>query len=146
MLPLSSLSTLRCAWASTTSAYEADLKHVLSGNDILELQKLIRRVPVSDHVVRYAVRLARATRGREESPAFVKEWVSWGAGPRASQFLVLAGKARAILDGRFAVSVDDVAALARPTLQHRLILNYRAEAEGVRPGDLVDRLLGVVTP
>jgi MoxR-like ATPase len=72
--------------------------------------------------------------------------VSWGAGPRASQYLVLAGKARAILDGRFAVSLDDVAALARPTLQHRLILNYRAEAEGLRAGDLVDRLLGVVEP
>ena len=70
----------------------------------------------------------------------------WGAGPRASQFLILAAKARAILDGRFAVSTDDVAALARPTLQHRLILNYRAEAEGQRPGELVDRLLSVVTP
>jgi MoxR-like ATPase len=74
------------------------------------------------------------------------EYIAWGAGPRASQFLILAGKARAILDGRFAVSIDDVAALARPTLQHRLILNYRAEAEGVRPGDLVDRLLGHVVP
>jgi MoxR-like ATPase len=72
--------------------------------------------------------------------------VQWGAGPRASQFLILAGKARAILDGRFAVAIDDVAALARPTLQHRLILNYRAEADGVRPGDLIDRLLGVVAP
>ena len=80
------------------------------------------------------------------APAFIKEAVSWGAGPRASQFLILAAKARAILDGRFAASIDDVAALARPTLQHRLILNYRAEAEGQRPGELVDRLLSVVTP
>ena len=72
--------------------------------------------------------------------------MSWGAGPRASQFLILAGKARAILDGRFAVSIEDVAALARPILQHRLILNYRAEAEGLRAGDLVDRLLATVTP
>jgi len=72
--------------------------------------------------------------------------VSWGAGPRASQYLILAAKARAILDGRFAASTDDVIALARPTLQHRLILNYRAEAEGLRAGDLVDRLLAAVTP
>ena len=104
-------------------------------------------MPVADHVVRYAVALARATRPQEaNAPPFVREYLQWGAGPRASQFLVLAGKARAILDGRFAVSIDDVAALARPTLQHRLIPNYRAEAEGVRSGDLVDRLLGVVTP
>ena len=83
---------------------------------------------------------------REPTPAFIREAVSYGAGPRASQFLILAAKARAILDGRFAVSVDDVAALARPTLQHRLILNYRAEAEGLRAGEIVDRLLSVVTP
>jgi MoxR-like ATPase len=119
---------------------------VLSPQRILRLQELVRRVPAADHVVKYAVALARSTRPKESTVPFVKEYVSWGAGPRASQYLILAGKARAILDGRFAVSVDDVAALARPTLQHRLILNYRAEAEGVRPGDLVDRLLGVVTP
>ena len=120
---------------------------MLSPARILELQALVRRVPVADHVVRYAVALARATRPKDgAAPAFVKDFVQWGAGPRASQFLILAGKARAILDGRFAVSIDDVAALARPTLQHRLILNYRAEAEGVRPGDLIDRLLAVVAP
>jgi MoxR-like ATPase len=104
-------------------------------------------VPAADHVVKYAVALARATRAQAaNAPDFIKEYVAWGAGPRASQFLILAGKARAILDGRFAVSIDDVAALARPTLQHRLIVNYRGEAEGVRPGDLIDRLLGVVEP
>ncbi|MBK9030442.1 MAG: MoxR family ATPase [Myxococcales bacterium] len=131
----------------STSGHTAELTRVLSPARILELQALVRRVPVADHVVRYAVALARATRPKDGvAPAFVKDFVQWGAGPRASQFLILAGKARAILDGRFAVSIDDVAALARPTLQHRLILNYRAEAEGVRPGDLIDRLLGVVTP
>jgi MoxR-like ATPase len=129
-----------------TSDYRAELRRVLSPQLILELQELVRRVPAADHVIRYAVALARATRPGPHAPDFVTKYVSWGAGPRASQFLILAGKARAILDGRFAVSIDDVAALARPTLQHRLILNYRAEAEGLRPGDLIDRLLGVVTP
>ena len=104
-------------------------------------------MPAADHVVKYAVALARSTRPTSpNAPAFIREAVSWGAGPRASQFLILAAKARAILDGRFAVGVDDVAALARPTLQHRLILNYRAEAEGRRAGDLVDQLLGVIAP
>ncbi len=131
----------------STTDYRARLDRVLSPARILELQDLVRRVPAADHVVRYAVALARATRPQDgNAPPFVKEYLQWGAGPRASQFLILAGKARAILDGRFAVSLDDVAALARPTLQHRLILNYRAEAEGVRTGDLIDRLLGVVTP
>jgi len=131
----------------STSDYRIRLDRVLSPVRVLELQSLVRRVPVADHVVRYAVALARSTRPQErDAPPFVKEYLQWGAGPRASQFLILAGKARAILDGRFAVSLDDVAALARPTLQHRLILNYRAEAEGVRQGDLIDRLLGVVTP
>jgi MoxR-like ATPase len=98
-------------------------------------------------VIKYAVALARSTRPTApNAPAFVRDAVSYGAGPRASQFLVLAAKARAILDGRFAVSTDDVAALARPTLQHRLILNYRAEAEGLRAGELVDRLLATVHP
>jgi MoxR-like ATPase len=129
-----------------TSDYRPELVRVLSPTRILRLQELVRRVPAADHVIKYAVALARATRPKESVAPFVKDYVAWGAGPRASQFLILAGKARAILDGRFAVSVDDVAALARPTLQHRLILNYRAEAEGVRPGDLVDRLLGVVAP
>jgi len=130
-----------------TSDHRPELQRVLSPQRVLQLQELVRRVPVADHVVKYAVALARSTRPTApNAPAFVRESVSWGAGPRASQFLILAAKARAILDGRFAVAIDDVAALARPTLQHRLILNYRAEAEGLRPGDLVDRLLSVVTP
>jgi len=130
-----------------TSDHRPELARVLSPQRILQLQELVRRVPAADHVVKYAVSLARATRPTSPTaPPFVKDSVSWGAGPRASQFLILAAKARAILDGRFAVATDDVAALARPTLQHRLILNYRAEAEGVRAGELVDRLLAVVSP
>jgi MoxR-like ATPase len=130
-----------------TGDYQAELQRVLSPQRIVELQNLVRRVPCADHVVKYAVALARSTRpAAPGAPAFVKDYVAWGAGPRASQFLILAGKARAILDGRFAVSIDDVAALARPCLQHRLILTYRAEAEGIRAADLVDRLLAVVSP
>ena len=94
--------------------------------------------------IREAPALARATRPGPQAPAFIREFVSWGAGPRASQYLVLAGKARAILDGRFAVSTDDVRALARPTLEHRLIVNYKAEAEGLSSQSLVDRLVDVV--
>jgi MoxR-like ATPase len=130
-----------------TSDHRPELARVLSPQRILQLQELVRRVPAADHVVKYAVALARSTRPTSpNAPAFVRDSVSWGAGPRASQYLILAAKARAILDGRFAVATDDVAALARPTLQHRLILNYRAEAEGVRAGELCDRLLSVITP
>jgi MoxR-like ATPase len=130
-----------------TSDHRPELARVLSPQRIIYLQDLVRRVPAADHVVKYAVALARSTRPTSPgAPQFVRDAVSWGAGPRASQFLILAGKARAILSGRFAVSIEDVAALARPTLQHRLILNYRAEAEGIRAGDIVDRLLSVVTP
>jgi len=130
-----------------TSAYSAELARVLSPQRIRELQEMVLRVPAADHVIKYAVSLVRATRAKEESsPDYVKQYLSWGAGPRASQYLVLAGKARAILDGRFAVSTDDIKALARPTLQHRLILNYRAEAEGVKTGEIVDRLVGDFQP
>jgi MoxR-like ATPase len=129
-----------------TSPQRSELRRVLSPERILELQELVLRVPAADHVVRYAVALARATRPAAGAPDFVREYVSWGAGPRASQYLVLAGKARAILDGRFAVSTDDVKALARPTLEHRLIVNYKAEAEGVTASALVERLLDAVKP
>jgi MoxR-like ATPase len=136
-----------------TSAYRPSLRKVLSPERILALQELVLRVPVAEHVVKYAVALVRATRppgkdAREptSAPDFIRENVAFGAGPRASQFLILGAKARAILDGRPAPSVDDVRALARPTLQHRLITNFHAEAEGVRSPHLVDRLLEVVRP
>jgi len=138
-----------------TSAYRPTLRKVLSPDRILALQELVLRVPVAEHVVKHAVALVRATRppakhspssDRTTAPDFIKENVAYGAGPRASQFLILGAKARAILDGRPAPSVDDVRALARPTLQHRLITNFHAEAEGVRTPQLVDRLLEVVKP
>jgi MoxR-like ATPase len=130
-----------------TSDYHAELQRVLSPQRILQLQNLVLRVPAAEHVIKYAVALARATRpNAPTAPDFVKEHLSWGAGPRASQYLVLAGKARAILAGRFAVSTDDIRALARPTLQHRLILNYKAEAEGITAGQLVDRLVAAIEP
>jgi len=130
-----------------TSDYQPTLTQVLSPERIIELQNLVLRVPVADHVVKYAVALTRATRpGNPGAPDFVNELLSWGAGPRASQYLVLASKARALLDGRFAVAIEDVTALARPILQHRLLLNYRAEAAGVKATELVTRLLNVVKP
>jgi len=125
-----------------TSNYVPELRPVLSPERIIQLQELVLRVPAADHVIEYAVALTRRSRpGEAAAPDFVREFVSWGAGPRASKYLILAGKARALLDGRYAVSREDVRALARPTLQHRILLNYRAEAEGVRSGEIVDRLL-----
>jgi MoxR-like ATPase len=130
-----------------TSSYKPQLAQVLSPRHILALQDLVLRVPVADHVVKYAVALCRRTRPDEAAaPDYVKHYVSWGAGPRASQSLVLAGKARAILAGRFAVSTEDIAALARPTLQHRLILNYRAESERVRAAQIIEQLLQTTRP
>ncbi len=130
--------------ATTTSSYEAKLERVLGAQDILDLQKLVRRVPVADHVVRYAVRLARATRGREESPDFVKQWVSWGAGPRAPQYLVLGAKTRAVLYGRFAPGIEDVKAVAPSVLRHRIVTNFTAEAEGIKPERIIQDLLATV--
>jgi MoxR-like ATPase len=127
---------------NTTSAYLPTLSKVLSPETILELQDLVKRVPAADHVVRYAVELVRRSRPDDPlAPDFVKEFVSWGAGPRASQYLILGGKARAILDGRYAVAVEDVRALARPILQHRLVVNFHAEAQGHRPVQIIERLL-----
>jgi MoxR-like ATPase len=129
-----------------TSAYRPITKKVLSPDRIMKLQELVLRVPVADHVVRYAVALVRATRPSESTLPFVKENVAFGAGPRASQFLILGGKAKAILEGRPAASIEDVRALAHPTLQHRIITNFHAEAEGIRPRAIIDRLLESVRP
>jgi MoxR-like ATPase len=130
---------------TTTSAYQADLQKVLSAAEIVELQKLVRRVPAPAHVVRYAVRLSRATRpATEECPDFAKGWVSWGAGPRASQYLLLGAKTRAILAGRYAPSIDDVVHVAPAVLRHRIVTNFSAEAEGVDALSIVKRLLEAV--
>ena len=126
----------------TTSAGLPDVEKVLSGEDILGLQKVVRKVPVAEHVARFAVRLARTTRpGEPEAPDFVRDFVSWGAGPRASQYLVLAAKARAVLFGRPYVATDDVRSVAGPVLRHRIVTNFNAEAEGLRPDDIVSRLV-----
>ena len=126
----------------TTGAEGLGLQKVLNPERILALQALVRRVPVADHVVEYAVALARATRPEDPTaPAFVKEYLSWGAGPRASQYLILAGKARALLDGRLTVSREDVRALAPSVLMHRVLTNFHAEAERIASRDVVSRLL-----
>ena len=130
---------------STTGATQRPLQRILSPEKILALQELVRRVPVPDHVVRFAVDLVRNTRPKEPGvPEFVQKNVSWGAGPRASQYLVVAAKARAILSGRFVATVEDVRALARPVLRHRVLPNFTAESEGITSVKLVDQLLAQV--
>jgi MoxR-like ATPase len=131
-----------------TTAPEPDqLQAVLSRDEILELQTLVRRVPVAQHVIAHAVQLVRASRPSEPGVQDkVKAYVAFGAGPRASQALILAAKARAVLSGRYAAEVEDVRALALPVLRHRLVMSFRAEAEGVRPADLIETLLQSVRP
>ena len=127
---------------ATTSGDSSPTSKVVTGDQILALQKLVRRVPIADHLVQYAVRLVRSTRPDDElAPDYVKEMVNWGAGPRASQYLALAGKARAILHGRHAVSTEDIRAVALPVLRHRIVVNFQAEAQSMSAATLVDRLL-----
>ena len=126
----------------TTANRKVELKHVLSAEDVIALQELVRKVPVADHVVKYAIRLVRQTRLKQpDTPKFIKDYVSWGAGPRASQTLVLAGKARALLHGRYHVSTDDIRAVAYPALRHRVLTNFNAEAEGIKPDDIIKMLI-----
>src|SRR5512133_58612 len=132
---------------STTTAQRRVLQRVLTPHKIRELQDLVLRVPAADHVIRHAVELVRLTRPKEAgAPDFVRDLVEWGAGPRASQFLVLGAKACAILDGRMAASVEDVRALAKPVLVHRVITNFRAESDNVTAEEIVTRLLEKVQP
>ncbi|MBL8892256.1 MAG: MoxR family ATPase [Planctomycetaceae bacterium] len=129
---------------TTTSAHSQTVEQVLSGEEIEALQKSVRRVPVAPHVIHYALRLIRATRvGAKDAnvPTFVRDNVSWGAGPRGLQYLLLGGKARAMLHGRFAVGVDDIRAVALPVLRHRVITNFSAESEGITSDDVIRRLL-----
>jgi MoxR-like ATPase len=125
----------------TTGAEVADLKVALGAGEILEHQALVRRIPVSDYVLEYAVRLARSTRPRDGAPEFVRNYVSWGAGPRASQFLILGAKARAALRGKPTPTHEDVKAVAPAVLRHRLVANFNAEAEGVSNDDVISRLI-----
>jgi MoxR-like ATPase len=126
----------------TTSTLESELAPVLSGQEILQLQHLVRQVPVSDHVVRYTLSLVRQTRvGQPGTPDFVQQNSTWGAGPRAVQFLILGGKARALLRGRPCVSTEDIQALAKPVLRHRVLVSFAAESDGITPDDVVEQLL-----
>jgi MoxR-like ATPase len=128
----------------TTNTRNQPLRKILSPAHIVELQDLVLRVPVADSVVRFAVELVRRSRPKSDgAPDFVQQYLSWGAGPRASQYLVLGAKARAILDGRFAATVDDVRALARPVLRHRVLTNFHAEAEGISSMSIIEKLLAM---
>jgi MoxR-like ATPase len=127
---------------TTTSDYKPSLSKILHAKEILLFQELVRYVPIADNVIEYVVRLVGKTRTINPSaPDYVKKYVSYGAGPRASQYLVLGSKVRAILDGRFTPSIEDIRALAVPVLRHRLVLNFNAEAEGLSPLSLIERLV-----
>jgi MoxR-like ATPase len=128
-----------------TTEYRPQLSRLLDGPKILQLQQIVRRVPVAEHVYAYARDLVRATRpGEAGVPPFVNEMVQWGAGPRASIYLIMAGKARAILHGRVHVTTDDVVAMAHPVLRHRVLTTFSAEAAGINSDKLIDRLLNEV--
>jgi len=127
---------------TTTSAYEVDLKKVIDASNFLTLQKVIRKIPVADDVIERTVRLVSLTRPSEaQSPGVVKNYVAWGAGPRASQYLILGAKARAALDGRYTPNFEDVKFVCHPVLRHRIITNFAAEAEGVGSDQIIEELL-----
>ena len=131
--------------SQTTSVQDFSFERNVSGEDILAFQRLVRRVPAAEAVTRYAVRLVGASRPvSDTAPDFIKRWVNWGASLRASQFLILGGKARAVMMGRYNVSVEDVRALAYPILRHRILLNFHAESERVKPDDVIRRLIETV--
>jgi MoxR-like ATPase len=129
----------------TTADVEAKVAATLGSAEILDLQRIVRRVPVADHVARYALKLARLTRPNEpDAPGFIREYVNWGAGPRASQYLVLGAKARAVLNGRYHAATEDIRAVAYPVLRHRILTNFNAEAEGIKPDGVIRRLIDTV--
>jgi MoxR-like ATPase len=128
----------------TTTGAAPEVEPVLSPEEILQLQDLVRSVPISDHLIRYTLALVRQTRVREAAAAdFAREQLAWGAGPRATQFLILGAKARALVHGRPHVALEDIQALAKPVLRHRLVVNFAAESDGITTDDIVNRLLGV---
>ena len=127
---------------STTSDYIADLNKIMGADDIMNFQNLIKRVPVADNVIEYAVKKVKMTRpDYEETEPYIKEWVSWGAGPRASQYLILAAKTRAVLEGRFTPNIEDVKKSMVPVLRHRIIPSFNAEAENIKSTDIINKLL-----
>jgi len=131
----------------TTGQVEATLQRVLGASELRELQEAVRAIPVADHVLDYALALTRGTRVHASEPQpFLKEWITWGAGPRASQFLVLGAKAHAAIQGRTHVAIEDVKAVAHPVLRHRIVTNFSAAAEGMTSDKIIDRLLSEVDP
>jgi MoxR-like ATPase len=130
---------------TTTNPRQPQVERVLSATDILEMQDIVRKVPVAPYVIRYAMKFTRLTRkNKGDVPAFIRDYVTWGAGPRASQYLILGAKARAVMHGRYYVSCEDVRAVAAPVLRHRIITNFNAEAEGIKPDDIVKRLADMI--
>jgi MoxR-like ATPase len=129
----------------TTTVNAPNIERVLSANDILEMQDIVRKVPVAPYVIRYAMKFTRLTRkDKGEVPDFIRDFVTWGAGPRATQNLVLGAKARAVLHGRYYVSCEDIRSVAIPVLRHRIITNFNAEAEGIKPENIVRRLAEII--
>jgi MoxR-like ATPase len=133
---------------TTTMDIAGEPEPVLASEDVLALQRIVRKMPVSQHVIDYAVNLGRASRPVDPTaPDFVKSYLTWGAGPRAAQYLVLGAKSRALLHGRFNVSCDDVRAVIKPAMRHRRFTNFNADAESVKPDDIIDMLVqSVVEP
>ena len=130
---------------STTAIQDHVFQHAMTGADIVAFQRLVRRVPVADPVLRYAVRLVRTSRpGEPGAPEFVRQWLSYGASVRAAQYLILGAKARSLLSGRYHATVDDVRALAHPVLRHRILKNFHAESEQITSDHLIDQLLDAV--
>jgi MoxR-like ATPase len=133
--------------AQTTARQPEPITPLFTGEDVVRFHELVRKVPVAADLVRYAVRLAAASRPHQKgTPDFINEWVSWGAGLRAGQYLVLGAKVRALLHERAHVTLEDIQALAYPTFRHRILVNYRAEAEGVSVDNITERLLATVKP
>jgi MoxR-like ATPase len=129
----------------TTSPYNPKVEKILTAQNILELQQLVREVPVAKELIHYAVELVSLTRpSNPNSPDYIKEWVSWGASPRASQYLILGAKAKALLEGRYTIGINDIKYVAFPVLKHRIIMNFNAEAEGVKVEELIQKLLNEV--
>ncbi len=132
---------------ATTSMYDPKPKKILDADKIISYQELIHRVPISEQVADYAVRVSRSTRpDNSDTSETVKKWVSWGVGPRGSQYLILGSKAKAVLEGRFTPTTEDVKFIAPAVLKHRIVLNYRAEADGINPTDVIDEILKNIKP
>ena len=126
---------------TTTSQYKADLKKVLKAEEIINFQQLVRKVPVAENVIEFAVKVSNMTRpSNGNSPQFIKDWITWGAGPRASQYMILSAKTKAVVEGRYTPEIDDVKKAMLPVLRHRIITNFSAEAEGIKSLDVIERL------